>query len=410
MADTQLRMVVEADTSSAEASLDRTGAAAEDAGDRVEDAGERSGRGLDRMSQGMGEAEDKAEGFAYMLSGAAGVGLGFSQVMQGDVFAGTVMMAMGIADLAQGIAKFAIPAIKAMTLENIKSTAVKVKDTAATVANKVASVASAAATKAMAAAQWVLNAAMRANPIGIVITLIAALVAGIIYAYRHSETFRRIVDTGLKAVSAAFKALWSAAGPVLGWIWDAMTKLGNAVKGPIVAAFKFMVNAVLGYFGMIINGAAKLLGWVPGLGPKLQTAAREFNKFRDNVNRALDGINDETVNVNVRTVYSGGAEYYKKVAINPGMGGRALGGPVVPGGMYIVGEEGPEILDLTGSPVGGYVHNNRDSQAVLRGVGGGTHIHVHTPAVITGDRDLARLIDQAMTRLGRSGAYVPRMA
>lgn len=407
MADTTLRMVVEGDTQDAEQALARTADAADDAGARVDDAGSRMDRGLSTASTAMGEAEDKAEGFAYMLSGAAGVGIGFSQIMQGDVFAGTVMAAMGVADLAQGISKFAIPAIKAMTVENIKATAAKVKDTAAAAAHKVATLASAAATTVWTAATKGLNAAWKANPIGIVITVVMLLVAAIIYAYKHSETFRNIVDAGLKVVAAAFKFLWDGAKAALDWIGTALETVGGKIKGFFVAAFRFAINAVLTYLGWIVNGAAAAFGWIPGLGPKLQTAATEFNKFKDNVNRSLDGIDDETVTVNVRTVYSGGTQYSQKVSVG-GRGGRAKGGPVQAGGMYIVGEEGPEILDLTGAGAGGYVHSNKDSQAMLRSVGGGgDHYHVHAGAIVTSDRQLVRLFDEARSRLARSGAYVP---
>ena len=46
---------------------------------------------------------------------------------------------------------------------------------------------------AWAAVQWLLNAAMTANPVGIVIVAIAALVAGMVIAYRKSQTFRAVV-------------------------------------------------------------------------------------------------------------------------------------------------------------------------------------------------------------------------
>jgi tape measure domain-containing protein len=50
--------------------------------------------------------------------------------------------------------------------------------------------------------QWGLNTALKANPIGLIITLVAALVAGIIYAYNHFETFRGIVWGGWEAIKA----------------------------------------------------------------------------------------------------------------------------------------------------------------------------------------------------------------
>jgi hypothetical protein len=50
--------------------------------------------------------------------------------------------------------------------------------------------ASAIGTGIWTAAQWLLNAALTANPIGLVIAGIAALAAGIYYAWQKSETFR----------------------------------------------------------------------------------------------------------------------------------------------------------------------------------------------------------------------------
>jgi TP901 family phage tail tape measure protein len=49
------------------------------------------------------------------------------------------------------------------------------------------------ATNAQTAAQWLLNAAMTANPIGLVIVAIAALVAGIVVAYNYFDGFRATV-------------------------------------------------------------------------------------------------------------------------------------------------------------------------------------------------------------------------
>ncbi|GAB3211356.1 phage tail tape measure protein [Nocardia tengchongensis] len=57
-------------------------------------------------------------------------------------------------------------------------------------------IAAGVAEKGMAAAQWLLNAAMDANPVGLLIAGIAALVAGVIYAWNHFDWFRN----GLKAI------------------------------------------------------------------------------------------------------------------------------------------------------------------------------------------------------------------
>jgi len=57
------------------------------------------------------------------------------------------------------------------------------------------------ASRAWAGAQWLLNAALSANPIGLVVIGIAALVAGLVVLYKRSEKVRKVIDrmwNGLK--------------------------------------------------------------------------------------------------------------------------------------------------------------------------------------------------------------------
>lgn len=72
-----------------------------------------------------------------------------------------------------------------------------------------------APTKLWAAAQLLLNAAMDANPIGLVVVGVAALAAGIIYAYKHSETFRNVLNTIWEAIKTGVKI----AGDAMSWLW-----------------------------------------------------------------------------------------------------------------------------------------------------------------------------------------------
>ena len=60
--------------------------------------------------------------------------------------------------------------------------------------------------------QWALNAAMYANPIGLVVAALAALVAGFIMAYKHCDGFRSLVDR----LTGAFKSL----GKWIGKAWE----------------------------------------------------------------------------------------------------------------------------------------------------------------------------------------------
>lgn len=72
----------------------------------------------------------------------------------------------------------------------------------ATVLMKGAQLASIASTNGLAASMLALNAAMRANPIGIIITALALVAAGFVYAWNNSETFRNMVIAVAKSVIA----------------------------------------------------------------------------------------------------------------------------------------------------------------------------------------------------------------
>ena len=104
------------------------------------------------------------------------------------------------------------------------------------------------ATAAWTAAQWLLNAALSANPIGLVIVAVAALAAGIVIAYQKSETFRNIcqaafnaVKVAIDAVAGGFKALLSAATAAFNWI-VANWKVALFAFGPIGAAVSLIAS------------------------------------------------------------------------------------------------------------------------------------------------------------------------
>ena len=75
------------------------------------------------------------------------------------------------------------------------------------------------ASKAWAAAQWVLNAALSANPIGLIVIAIAALVAAFVVAWKRSETFRNLVIGTWNAIKAAASAVWGAIVKVIEVAW-----------------------------------------------------------------------------------------------------------------------------------------------------------------------------------------------
>lgn len=107
---------------------------------------------------------------------------------------------------------------------------------AALVLGKTIMFAFAAAAKIMAAAQFILNAVMRANPIGIIITILGALVGALIYAWNHSETFRKVVTNVWNGIKNAVGAVWG----FLKGVFSAMKTGVKAVGDAFGAAVKFI--------------------------------------------------------------------------------------------------------------------------------------------------------------------------
>jgi len=89
--------------------------------------------------------------------------------------------------------------------------------------------AQAAAAKVAAGAQWLLNAALTANPIGIVIMAVVALIA-ILYAL---EKRYGVVTKAVDALSDA-----------LSWLWDKLVAFGKFIKKVVVAYIMIYVNVI----------------------------------------------------------------------------------------------------------------------------------------------------------------------
>ena len=116
--------------------------------------------------------------------------------------------------------------------------------------------------KSLTAAMFGLDMAMNANVIGLVVLAIVALGVAFYTAWTKSAGFRDFIKT--------------LGADVL------------AMSVPVVQGLKIVVDAVLNFYGSIVNGAATAFGWIPGIGPKLKTAADAFNTFKTGVDNAFN--------------------------------------------------------------------------------------------------------------------------
>ncbi|ONH55455.1 phage tail tape measure protein [Frankia sp. CcI49] len=134
-----------------------------------------------------------------------------------------------------------------------------VRSVAVWTAQKVAMLASAVATRAMAAGQWLLNAAMSANPITLVVIAIAALVAGAILAYKHVGWFRDAVNAVGRALKSAGEWIAHVAVAFGHGLVDAFGKAEGAAKA-VGRFFARLYEDVKHWLGVAVDFVKK---WWP---------------------------------------------------------------------------------------------------------------------------------------------------
>lgn len=199
----------------------------------------------------------------------------------------------------------------------------RVRETAATVASRVATVAMAAAQRAAAAGQWLLNAALSANPIASVIVAITALVAGLVWFFTQTDTGRAIVTAAWNGIKAAMAGVvsWfnSTALPLLSAGWAKLKAAGSALKAAlgvawngIKAAVSVVASAVGGYVRTLVSGFKGL--WAAGqtlktrlgeawngvkgavntakttVSEAIGSMTRTFDNLKDGVGRVVDAV------------------------------------------------------------------------------------------------------------------------
>ena len=165
-----------------------------------------------------------------------------------------------------------------------------------------------AATTIATAAQTVFNAVMAANPIGLIILAIAALVTGLIWFFTQTETGKQIWEGFTAFLGAAitnignwFKGLWNGivatfqgAGKwfsdVFNGAWDGIK---NAFSG-VIGFFKGLWDGIVSIFGKVGTAVGDAIGsaFKNVINTVLRGAVNIINGFIQAINFAIDLINN----------------------------------------------------------------------------------------------------------------------
>lgn len=127
------------------------------------------------------------------------------------------------------------------------------------------------ATKLWTAAQWLLNAAMSANPIALVAIAIAALVAAFVVLWNKSEAFRNfwiglwdnvkaVASTAWEAITGFFSTAWDTIKAV----WDVVLGYFQTLWAGIQTTFSVVSEVLSGFFSVAWNAIKAIWDFVVG--------------------------------------------------------------------------------------------------------------------------------------------------
>lgn len=207
----------------------------------------------------------------------------------------------------------AVGAIDLLILANAALTGGFVKQAAAAVASKVALVASTVATAAATAAQWLLNVAMSANPIGLIILAITALVGAIVWIATQTTWF-----------SDLWNWIWGKIGEPVKAAWEFIWGLIQWYIGLYVGAFNMIKEALITAFRTAIDWVVNAWKWLTDLPGKLGDAFRAIGgyitaPFKEAFNWIARGWNSTVGNLSFRV-----PDWV------PGIGGNGFSMPKLP--------------------------------------------------------------------------------
>ena len=216
--------------------------------------------------------------------------------------------------------------------------------------------------------QWALNAAMAANPVGLVVLAIVALVAALVIAYKKSETFRDIVNAAFGAVKdvalAVFGAITGAISATWGWIENHWPLLLAILTGPIgLAALAIAKNwdsikaGVKAVKDFIIARFKDVATWLAGLPGKIKTSL-------SNLTSTVRTIFDDAMSAGLTKVKNIGATIV----------GWLTGIPTALGGTKII----QSFKNAGAALIGAVVDGMKNAAGVISGIAGNVWTAVKT--------------------------------
>lgn len=268
------------------------------------------------------------------------------------------------------------------------------------------------------AATWLWNAALDANPIGLVVLAIAGLVAALIYAYTHFTTFRDIVNGAfdvVKTIVLGFVSFFITTLPnafmtVLNWLRGNWPMILTIISGPFAPLVALATNS-FGFRTALVNAFQAVLGYLQGLGASIVAVFAGagtwlYNAGQQVLQGFINGIKSAIGGV-ISTI-SGAASSAISAAkgilhINsPSLVFHEIGLGVMEGfANGIAAGTGPTVAQM-GASAGGVINAGAVAAPMAAGAGGGgASITINVSGSVLSENDLIETVRQGLIRVGK---------
>lgn len=179
-----------------------------------------------------------------------------------------------------------------------------------------AEAANAAATMGASGAFGIFNAVLSANPIGLIVTAVAALTAGLVWFFTQTETGQQIwssfvdwIKQAWQGIADFFVGLWSGISEGASTLWDGVVTTWNAY----IESLKAMWNAVVTFFSDLwvsIQEAASV-AWT-AITTAVMTIVQPFiDGFMNIWNNISDGLSQ--IWEGIKMIFQGAWEFIKSI-------------------------------------------------------------------------------------------------
>lgn len=150
----------------------------------------------------------------------------------------------------------------------------------------------AGAQRGLAVAQWALNAAMSANPIGVIVAAIALLTAGIVYAYKKVDWFRGALYAGWEMLKTFGESIFNLILLPFKTLWSIIKNVSMALFKLFTGDFSGAWNSIKALGSDVVDNAMAVINPWKGVGDRM---ASEYQKGVDEVNKKKSVVNDPKV-------------------------------------------------------------------------------------------------------------------